>query len=448
MISGALGWSLSQVAAATSGIVFGDPDGAIEAVTTDSRSATPGSLFVAISGDRFDGHDFARAALEAGAAGVVVAADRVADDVLPRVDVADSLAALRDLAALRRSELSVPVVAVTGSTGKTSTKDILRHILPGAWASPASYNNEVGVPLTVLRTPDDAMFLVAEVGSRGSGDIAWLVPSVRPDVAVITNLGAVHLETFGTIEALADAKWELVEGLEPGGTAVLPHGEHRLARSHPGVTVTFGDEEGAEVWFDEVDVDRAGRASFTIHSGSVADRVKMLMAGRHQPWNAVAAAAAALALDVDLGAILAGLGSAIGSPGRMEIHHGSVTIVNDAYNANPDSMAAAFHTVAAMPGRQLAVVGLMAELGHVAAAEHARMGALAKELGFAVVVVVGEEPGLAEAAGAIARPVADAAEAFEVLSSLVRDGDVVLVKASHAVGLEKLAQRLVEEVTA
>ena len=229
---------------------------------------------------------------------------------------------------------------------------------------------------------------------------------------------------------------------------MLPHGEHRLTRSHPGATVTFGDEEGAEVWFDEVDVDRAGRASFTIHSGSVADRVKMLMAGRHQPWNAVAAAAAALALDVDLGAILAGLGSAIGSPGRMEIHHGSVTIVNDAYNANPDSMAAAFHTVAAMPGRQLAVVGLMAELGHVAAAEHARMGALAKELGFAVVVVVGEEPGLAEAAGAIARPVADAAEAFEVLSSLVRDGDVVLVKASHAVGLEKLAQRLVEEVTA
>ena len=447
MSAGALGWTLRQVAVATSGVIVGDPARTIDAVITDSRSVTRGALFVAIAGERFDGHDFARVALDAGAAGVVVSTDRALEDVSPRVDVVDTLAALRDLGALRRSQLSMPVVAVTGSTGKTSVKDILEEVLPGAWASPASYNNEVGVPLTVLRTPDDAAYLVAEIGSRGAGDIAWLVPAVRPDVVVITNLGVVHLETFGTTEALANAKWELVEGLEPGGTAVLPYNEPRLARSHAGATVTFGDRDAADVWFDDIEVDGSGRASFTVHFGSRADRVKMLMAGRHQPWNAVAASAAALSLGVDIDIIVARLATATGSPGRMEIHHGSVTIVNDAYNANPDSMAAALETVAAMPGRQIAVVGLMAELGQMAASEHARLGALARELGFAAVIVVGEEPGLAEAAGAIARPVADAAEAWEVLDALVRDGDVVLVKASHAVGLETLALRLVEEAT-
>jgi UDP-N-acetylmuramoyl-tripeptide--D-alanyl-D-alanine ligase len=174
----------------------------------------------------------------------------------------------------------------------------------------------------------------------------------------------------------------------------------------------------------------------------------MAMAGSHQPWNAVAATAVALEVGLDLDTIVAGLETAVGSAGRMEIHTGSVTIVNDAYNANPDSMEAALRTVAAMPGRHVAVVGLMAELGIAAAEEHARIGALIRELGFAAVVVVGEEPGLAEAAGPIARRVADGEEAQRVLRGFVRNGDVVLVKASHAVGLEALALRLVEEANA
>ena len=174
----------------------------------------------------------------------------------------------------------------------------------------------------------------------------------------------------------------------------------------------------------------------------------MGLAGQHQPWNAVAATAAALSLDLDIDVIVEGLEAAVGSPGRMEIHSGSRTIVNDAYNANPDSMEAAMRTVASMPGRHVAVVGLMAELGEAAGREHERIGALARDLGFAAVVVVGEEPGLAEAAGPIARRVVDDEEAENVLRAFLRDGDVVLVKASHAVGLESLALRLVEEAKA
>jgi UDP-N-acetylmuramoyl-tripeptide--D-alanyl-D-alanine ligase len=438
---------VGSVAAATNGVVLGSSLVPIGSVTTDSRAVVPGALFLAVAGERFDGHDFAEAAIAGGAAAVLVASGR-ATKVSPRIEVADTGAALLDIAALRRSELDVPVVAVTGSTGKTSTKDILAHVLEGAWASPASYNNEIGVPLTVLGVPQDARFLVAEVGSRGRGHIAWLMPAVRPHVAVITNLGVVHLETFGTVETLADAKWELVEGLEPGGTAVLPANEPRLARRHGGRTITFGDERSADVWFDDVQVDDAGRSTFRLRTGTGELRVHMAMAGAHQPWNAVAATAAALALGVDLDAVAAGLERAVGSPGRMEIHQGSVTVVNDAYNANPDSMEAALRTVASMPGRHIAVLGLMAELGSVAVEEHARMGRLVRELGFAAVVVIGDEPGLAEAAGPIARRVEDTEEARRVLHNFLRDGDVVLVKASHAVGLETLAAELVEEAKA
>ena len=447
-MTGPLAWTLERVAAATAGTVHGPSDLVITAVGTDSRRVAPGSLFVAVTGERFDGHDFAPTALERGAIAAVVATDRALASVRPRVEVRDPGTALRDLAALRRSELAIPVVGVTGSTGKTSTKDLLRHILVGSWVSPASYNNEVGVPLTVLGTPDDAHYLVAEIGSRGAGQIGWLVPAVRPHVVVITNLGVVHLETFGTVEKLAAAKWELVEGLEPGGTAVLPIDEPRLGNEHGGDTVTFGDDRSADVWFENVELDIQGRPSFTMGTGSEMRRVRMKMAGRHQPWNAVAATAAALVLGVDLDVAVTGLERAEGSPGRMEIHHGSVTVVNDAYNANPDSMEAALRTVAAMPGRHVACVGLMAELGTVASEEHARLGALARELGFAAVVVVGEEPGLAEAAGPIARRVEDGEEALAVLRTFLRDGDVVLVKASHAVGLETLAVRLVEEAKA
>jgi UDP-N-acetylmuramoyl-tripeptide--D-alanyl-D-alanine ligase len=416
----------------------------VRGVSTDSRRVAPGDLFVAVAGDVFDGNDFVRAAIAAGAAAVVTSEDIAG---VPRIVAADTLEVLRDLAALRRAELRMPVVAITGSSGKTSTKDLLARALPGAWASPRSFNNEIGVPLTVINTPDDASYLVAEVGSRGRGHISFLMPAVRPDVAVITNLGLVHLETFGTTADLADAKFELIEALDEEGAAVLPAGETRLHRPHRGSTLTFGVEPDADVRVGRVDIDSGGYPSFQISYHDEVANVRLRIAGAHQALNAAAAVAAGVALGVDFAVLVTRLESATGSQWRMEIHRGRFTVVNDAYNANPDSMEAAMRTVAAMPGRHLAVLGTMAELGPVAAAEHRRIGRLADELGFAAVITVGDEPGIAAAAGPIARNVPDAETAHELISGMVRPGDVVLVKASRAVGLESLAMRLATEAT-
>ena len=450
-MSGALRWTLADVADASGGRVVGDAATEIASVGTDSRAAEIGSLFVAISGEHFDGHNFVADATAAGAVAVLVEAGRLGGSSgaagTPRVEVDNTLTALRDLAARRRSELTMPVVAITGSSGKTSTKDLLAAALPGASASLRSYNNEIGVPLTVLATPDEAPFLIVEVGSRGKGHIEWLMPAVRPDVAIVTNLGVVHLETFGSEEVLADAKFELVEGLTAAGTAVIPDDEPRLVRPHRGTTVTFGRSAEADVRVAGLTVGDDGRPAFTLHSKAGQRRVALGLAGAHQALNAAAAVGAALAVGVDLDTAVAGLADAVGSPWRMEIHRGSVTVVNDAYNANPDSVAAALRTVAAMPGRHVAVLGEMAELGPVAETEHVRIGRLAEELGFAAVVVVGDDPGIARGAGRIARGVADTTAAARVVRGFLRDGDVVLVKASRSVGLEGLALGLVEEAT-
>ena len=436
-----LDWTLGQIAPSL-GELFGDASIRIDGVSTDSRAVGPGDLFVAIAGENHDGHDFVAGAVASGAAAVLTEASRT--EVEPRIEVKDSGEALLGLARLRRDELTAPVIAVTGSTGKTTTKDMMASAIPGAWASPASYNNEVGVPLTVLQTPRNARALVVEMGSRGRGHLEWLMPAVRPDVAVITNVGVVHLETFGDTATLADAKWEIVGGLGESGTAVLPVDEPRLRRAHPGATVTFGVESEADVVAHGISFDDKGRARFTIEAEAGRAEVALELPGIHQPANAAAAAAAALAVGVDLDTIAVGLGAATGSKWRMEIHDGRFTVVNDAYNANPTSVEAALRTVAALGGRPIAVLGQMAELGDVAEVEHIRMGRLAAQLGFAAVLMVGDDPGLADGAGAIARRVESPDDALRIVSELIRDGDTVLVKASRAVGLERLAEQLID----
>ena len=430
--------------AVTLGVVAHDAHGVVfNGITTDTRSVQPGNLFVAVAGETFDGNAFVGEAMAQGAAAVITSDD--SHMAYPRIVVDDTLVALRDIAAIRRRQLNVPVVAITGSSGKTSTKDLLAAALPGAWASPRSFNNEVGVPLTVLGTPDDASYLVAEVGSRGRGHISFLMPAVRPDVAIITNLGVVHLETFGTTDDLADAKYELVEALTESGTAVLPAGELRLMRSHRGATLTFGTEPTADVLISDMSIDDNGFPRFRLSYEADSTELCLRVAGTHQAANAAAAMGAGLALGLEFEALATGLETATGSQWRMEIHRGRFTVVNDAYNANPDSVEAAMRTVAAMPGRHLAVLGTMAELGPLEVSEHERIGRLANELGFAAVVTVGDEPGIAAAAGPIARNVPDADAAYDVVQRIVTDGDIVLVKASRAIGLETLALRLAEE---
>lgn len=434
-------WTLDQVAAITGGMALGAAE--LAGVGTDSREVAPGSLFVAISGDRFDGHEFVQSALDAGAGAVMVERPVPAE---PRVEVDDTLEGLRLLGAHRRKSLAAAAaVGITGSTGKTSCKDLLASALGvGTWASPKSFNNEIGVPLTVLAAPDSTEVLVLEVGSRGLGHIRHLNDVIRPDVAVITSISASHLATLGDVETVRRAKWELVEGLDAGGVAVIPAGDSVLAEwaGRDGISLlSFGD--GGDVRVENLALDDLARPSFTLEMGGERVSLRLAMAGGHQAVNAAAATAAGMALGRALPDLAAGLELASASAWRMEVTPGRHTVVNDAYNANPASMAAALQSVAAMPGRHLAVLGLMAELGETAPTAHRSVGRLARELGFGAVVVVGEDPGIADGAGDIARPVPDLAAARTVVTELIEAGDVVLVKASRAVGLETLAGELI-----
>ncbi len=440
-MTGPLDWTLATVADATGGVVDGDPTMPVHSISTDSRAVEPGSVFVAIRGEQHDGHSFAADAVGVGAVAALIERGSNAG-LVPRIEVQNTTTALRDLAAHRRSELQMPVVSVTGSTGKTSTKDLLAAAIPGSWASPRSYNNEIGVPLTVLSTPDDATALVIEVGSRGLGHIKWLMPAILPTVAVITNLGVVHFETFGSREAVADGKWELVEGLAVGATAVLPDDEPRLQREHPGPTVTFGESSTALVRISDLSTDDEGRPSFELRSCGRVVPVTLTMVGAHNARNAAAAFAAATAIGIDPEMAASGMSAAVGSPWRMDVKTGRFTVVNDAYNANPTSMEAALRTVAAMPGRSYAILGEMAELGSITIEEHRRIGLLASDLGFEGVVTVGRDHGLALAAGG--QNLQNATEAFDRVVEQLHDGDVVLIKASRSVGLEAIAERLSE----
>jgi UDP-N-acetylmuramoyl-tripeptide--D-alanyl-D-alanine ligase len=443
-------WDLATVAAATAGRATGDAT--IQRVVTDSRVARDGDLFVAIHGEHVDGHEFAADAARSGAALLVEAGRLPAGSA--GVEVGDTLSALAALAAARRSEISAPVVAITGSSGKTTTKDLAAAALgPGTHAAPRSYNNEVGVPVTLLDTPDDASAVVVEVGSRGIGHILALGPVIRPEVAVITNVGPAHLEMFGDVETVRRAKWEIVEILEPGGVAVLPAADSRLLEMGTGPTLTFGEDVDADVSVHGVTLDERGRARFAMRHGAAELRLTMALAGRHQPLNAAAAVAASIATGTPFAEAAGRAAAAHGSPWRMEVVEraiggGTVVVVNDAYNANPDSMTAAFRTVAGMPGRHLAVLGKMHELGSAEADLHRRVGADAVAAGFEAVVVVGEDPGIAAGAGTVAVPVADAAGAVAFLADHLRPGDVVLVKASRASALETIAGSIGEEAGA
>lgn len=437
-----LGWSMADIADAVGGRLVGDGGKIITEVVTDSRDAQPGALFVALVGEHFDGSEFAPSAVKRGASGVLARSGVGAE---PRVEVDDTSDALLALAAKRRAELSIPVIAVTGSTGKTSTKDLLHSGIAGSWASPKSYNNEVGVPLTVLATPDDATALILEVGSRGVGHIAWLRPAIEPDIAIVTNLGLVHLETFGSQDGLADAKYELVAMLPESGTAVLPHDEGRLRRGSEPHTLTFGEGGDATVAVSQTTIDAAGYPTFGVVVGGTERQVTLRMAGEHQAANAAAAVAGAVALGYDLDEFIVGMQRATGSAWRMEVHVGDVTVVNDSYNSNPQSLEAALRTVAHMPGRHVAVLGPMAELGPVCQREHRRLGALVDQLGYEQMFVVGPDHGYALGAPELVRNATDIEQCLDTLSHTLQRGDVVLVKASRSAGFERLALHLIKD---
>jgi len=441
-----------------------DPEALVSgSVQTDSREVQQGSIFVAKPGETTDGHLFAPTAVERGAALLLV--ERRLDLPVPQIVVADVVVALGALASTVvsrvRAEGRLKVVAVTGSNGKTTTKNLLREILERVGptvAARGSFNNQVGAPMTMLEVTHDTTYLVVEMGASSVGAIARLVGLVRPDIGIVLSVGLAHAGEFGDIDATVRAKSEMVTELLPADVAVLNADDPRVAQMSEKTgarVVYFGQYGQATVRATDVRVSRAG-TTFVLHLASgESSPVTFHVLGEHHVMNALAAAAAADVLGVPLTAIVAGLESVQRAERwRMEVLGGrdNVTVINDAYNASPDSMTAALKTLAqiADPGsRTIAVLGEMAELGALSGDEHDRIGLLAVRLNISQVVVVGPRArrmhistineGSWDGESAY---VDTADEAFELLGTLVHPGDTVLVKSSNSAGLRFLGDRL------
>ncbi|WP_431044895.1 UDP-N-acetylmuramoyl-tripeptide--D-alanyl-D-alanine ligase [Streptomyces sp. P1-3] len=462
--------SLAEITGITGGRPYDIPDPELRVtgpVVIDSREVRPGGLFAAFVGERVDGHDYAQRAVEAGAA-AVLAARPVG---VPAIVVDDVERALGALARAVVERLGTTVVALTGSAGKTSTKDLIAQLLqrnaPTVW-TPGSLNNEIGLPLTALLADAGTKHLVLEMGARGVGHIRYLTELTPPRIGVVLNVGTAHIGEFGGRDQIAEAKGELIEALPPtdaGGIAVL-NADDPLVRAMRTRTkarvLLFGEAEDADVRAENVRLTTEGQPAFTLHTPTGCSDVTLRLYGEHHVSNALAAAAVGHALGMSAGEIAVALSEAGQlSRWRMEVTERAdgVTVVNDAYNANPDSMRAALRALVAMGrstraqgGRTWAVLGQMAELGGESLAEHDAVGRLAVRLNVSKLVAVGGQ----EAAwldmgaknegswGEESVHVSDVQAAVDLLRSELRPGDVVLVKASRSVGLERIAQALLD----
>ncbi|MGI8665099.1 MAG: UDP-N-acetylmuramoyl-tripeptide--D-alanyl-D-alanine ligase [Jatrophihabitans sp.] len=452
--------TVAEIAEIVAGRPVGlDPQLAISGkVEFDSRKVLAGDLFLAIKGERVDGHDYAEAAVAAGA--VAVLATRPV--AVPAILVADPLAALTALASVAARRSKAVTIEVTGSSGKTSTKDLLAQVLAGhgrTVAPPESFNNELGFPSTVLLADESTEYLVLEASARGIGHIGQLTEIAPPALAAVLNVGSAHLGEFGSVAAIAQAKGELIEALPADGIAVLNADDPvvlAMAARTSARTLTFGEHRSADVRADRVRLDRADRASFELVNGPDRAGVRLQVRGEHQVSNALAAAALALACGLSLDAVARGLSAATArSHWRMEVSEtaAGVTVINDAYNANPESMRAALKSLAVLAeGRRgLAVLGEMAELGPESIAAHDSIGQLSVRLKLDRVIAVGEA----------ARPIADGARqdgswageaewvadneaAIARLRQLAQPGDVVLVKGSRSTEMQRVAAAIID----
>jgi UDP-N-acetylmuramoyl-tripeptide--D-alanyl-D-alanine ligase len=466
-----IGVTLREIAEAVSGTVH---DGGDDILVTapafvDSRKASAGSLFVALPGERVDGHDYIKPAMEGGA--VAVLAHRPVG--VPAVVVKDGVEALGLLARYlitRRAALPGPgmtVIGITGSAGKTTTKDLIAHMLGrhgATLATPGNFNNEIGLPLTVSMIEEDTRYLVLEMGARGIGHITYLTDIASPTIGVVTNIGSAHLVDFGSYENTTQAKGEIIEALPSGadgGLAVLNADDPRVLPMSPRTrarVALFGISPDADIRASDVILDTRGRAHFTLHTPEGSAPVELLLTGEHQVANALAAAAVVRHLGFSTSEIAARLSSATpASRGRLEItdRPDGVTIVNDAYNANPESTRAALAALIAMAGqrRKIAVLGANLGLGDEAEAEHRAIGAATVALGIDLVITVAGLEGAAEAqwiadgatrAGAQVLTALDNTAARTLLDGVMRAGDVVLLKASQPTGLQPLGEQLAE----
>jgi UDP-N-acetylmuramoyl-tripeptide--D-alanyl-D-alanine ligase len=450
----------AQLAALTGGrVVSGMPEARATSFTMDSRTLAPGGCFVVLVAER-DGHDFVPDAFARGARIAVVTDDRLlpapVGAAVVRVD--DAFTALAALGRAARDALTDPVVVgITGSAGKTGTKDLTAAALrPGfaVHASVGSFNNEAGVPLTLLAAPEGTDALVLEMGARAHGDIAALCAVARPSIGVITNIGLAHAGSLGGREGVARAKGELLEALDEHGTAVLHAGDPASAglarRTRARVVHVSVGEAAADVRASDVVLDGELRPRFRLTSPWGSGDVELGVRGAHQVVNASLAAAVALTQGVPFADVAAALATVGPATSRMELVRtdDGVVVLDDAYNANPSSMAAALDALAKVdvPGRRLAVLGEMRELGEHSEPEHAGVGDLVGAHGIDALVAVGPETAplaaRARAAGVAVTEVPDASAALDAVTGYVHEGDAVLVKGSRAVGLELVATAL------
>ncbi|MFV0533455.1 MAG: UDP-N-acetylmuramoyl-tripeptide--D-alanyl-D-alanine ligase [Cumulibacter sp.] len=437
-------FTTEQVAAAVRGELHGE-NRVLDGASIDSRSVAAGQLFVPIVAER-DGHDFVSSAVAAGA-GAYLASRQLPGVEAPVIRVADTAAALMDLGRAARARVPGRVVGVTGSVGKTSTKDMLAAVLGTTYRTAAnerSFNNELGLPLTLIGAPDDAEAVVVEMGARGVGHIELLCSIASPTVGVVTRVDGVHLEMFGSLRAIAQAKGELVEALPASGLAVLSADQDVVLgmRERTSARVlTFGRSSGADVTADNVRLDDELRPAFILRSPWGSADVQLGVRGEHQLFNALAAVAAAGGVGVPLDAIVAGLSGAQISGLRMQLDRApsGAMVLNDAYNANPTSMNAGIDALLTLPAqRRFAVVGVMAELGEDAAAAHRVIAERAADQGITVIAVAAPDY------GARANHVNDVDEALRVLGALGAR-DAVLVKGSRVAALERVADQLLKQ---
>jgi len=454
-------FTLADIAAITGGQLHGNGALAVDTYRFDSRLVDGGNtLFIAVPSGVRDGHAFIDAARSNGAvAALAVAGHPVAD--IDHVVVPETFAALHALADAARTRINPRRVAITGSVGKTTVKDFTAAACGTAFrvhASPGSQNNELGVPLTILSMPDDTQVLVSEIGARHTGDIAALAPLVSPQISVVTAVAGVHLEIFGSIDAIAHAKAELVQSLEPGGTAVLNMDDPRVA-----AMATYADnvlqvhpqQPCGDVYATNVTLDALSCVSADVVTPWGTTPLSLRLPGRHHLANALFALGVAGLCGADVAAAAAAIGSAQTSPWRSELHQISgAVVVNDAYNANPLSMRAAIDSLRDLQvsGRRIAVLGEMAEIGPTATQEHYELGAYAASHGVELLLVVGDGAtqigrGAREHGLAAVQQCATAHEAAATLQTQMASGDAVLVKASRSAGLEQVVAVLVERAT-
>ena len=462
--------TIETIAEVTRGeVLAGSPETVVGGLSIDSRACSPGALFVAMPGEHVDGHTFLVPALECGARALLVTRDR--GDIAPAlkmaeglgapiVRVADTVVALGAIAAWHRNRLTCPVVGITGSTGKTTTKDMLTSVLSQAFrvvATEGNRNNEIGVPLTILAADLGTEVLVVEMGMRGSGQIAALCEIARPTMGLVTNVGVSHIEIMRDETSVADAKGELIAALPADGTAFLNGDDAfsgRIAASSRAPVVRYGLSDSCDVRAESIALDEESRASFDVVWNDTRCPVALSVPGRHNVYNAIAAAAVAVTLGVSCDQLADGLSGARLSSMRMQVFETAtgVTVINDAYNANPVSMRAAVETLAGMQasGRRIAVLGDMAELGSLSELAHFQLGECVARSGVEVLVTAGPRASrIAEGARAAGmarenvRQCATVEEASEVLDDVLAAGDIALVKASRVMGLEGVVEGIV-----